>query len=135
MNADKLSSGSGSGASLGPALPPCPKKPWHCQQPFLTKASLPFSADAASAAPPPITPPAASAASDNFNTQRISNSPRLAFCFEHELFPTLLRPPKRASRRREIGTQPRVKLGGRLFRDHALTRLRPDVEQSRLDHL
>src|SRR5450759_5088470 len=110
MNADKLSSGSGSGASLGPALPPCPKKPWHCQQPFLTKASLPFSADAASAAPPPITVPAASTASDNFNTQRISNSPRLAFCFEHDLF------------RKQFSA----------FWDHALTRLRPDVEQSRL---
>jgi hypothetical protein len=33
---------------------------------------------------------------------------------------TFLRPPKRASRRREAGTHPRIKSEGRLFRDHAL---------------
>ena len=48
--AENVSSGSGSGASTLPWLvtaEPCPAKPWHCQQPYLTKATLPFSAAAA----------------------------------------------------------------------------------------
>ena len=27
-------------------MPPCPTVPWHCQQPYLTKSALPFSAEA-----------------------------------------------------------------------------------------
>src|SRR5579864_207972 len=49
-NALKASKGSLVLASTLPPLvatEPWPSKPWHCQQPFLTNATLPFSADAA----------------------------------------------------------------------------------------
>src|SRR2546422_5962772 len=49
-NDESASSGIGSGASFGPAIPPCAAKPWHCQQPCFTYAALPFSADPAAAA-------------------------------------------------------------------------------------
>src|SRR3954463_14049421 len=65
INAEKPSHGSGSGASTLPLLvatDPCPSKPWHCQQPYFTKAALPLAAPpAASAEPWPIAPTASAA--------------------------------------------------------------------------
>src|SRR5215470_13788244 len=63
MKDDIASSGIGSGASFGPVTgEPCPSVPWHCQQPYFMKFSLPLAASAASAAPEPRARPAASAA-------------------------------------------------------------------------
>src|SRR5215831_17551697 len=64
-NAENDSYGSGSGASTLPLLAtdPWPCVPWHCQQPYFMKATLPCSADAASAAPSPKSAPAARTAS------------------------------------------------------------------------
>src|SRR5882757_2978341 len=68
MKDDIASSGIGSGASFGPLTgEPCPIVPWHCQQPYFKKFSLPLAASpAASAALDPkvasVARPAASAA-------------------------------------------------------------------------
>jgi len=64
-NAENDSNGSGSGASTFPLLAtdPWPCVPWHCQQPYFMKATLPCSADAASAAPSPKSAPTARTAS------------------------------------------------------------------------
>src|SRR5262245_46440194 len=66
MKLDIASSGIGSGASFGPVTgEPCPTVPWHCQQPYFMKFSLPLAASPAASAAldPRAARPAASAAS------------------------------------------------------------------------
>src|SRR5438445_7473934 len=74
--AENDSHGSGSGASTLPRLvtaEPCPSKPWHCQQPYLTKLALPLTASPAASAEPEARAivPAATAASTTRTNKRV----------------------------------------------------------------
>src|SRR5258708_4073742 len=83
MKDDIASSGIGSGASFGPLTgEPCPTVPWHCQQPYFMKFSLPLAeSPAASAALEPkaarVARPAASAASPR--VRRLLRTRRMCF--------------------------------------------------------